>query len=377
MPTTYSHRPTVTTIDLDALAANLRSIRDFIGKGIKMMAVVKANAYGHGMVECSKRLEAEGVDWFGVATTEEAVELRDAGILSPILCFGSFWPGQESIFIERDITPVIFDLERADSLNAKALEFGRSVNVHIKIDTGMGRVGVPLTHIREFAKKFKLFETLRVEGLMSHFAAADDLTNDFTNEQMGRFADAISVFDANGFHPTILDIANSPGAIAHSDPRATMVRIGGILYGLYGDVLPYGIEKPELQPVLSLQTKVAFLKNVAAEESIGYGRTWIANRDSVIATLPIGYHDGLPRVLSNKGRVLINGEFAPIVGRISMDWTTIDVTNLPNVELGDEVVLIGTNGSEHISAESIAAECDTISYEITCGLGSRVPRIFR
>ena len=320
-------RPTWAEIDLDSLAENLRAIRRFIGEGVQVMGVVKANAYGHGAVECSKRLEAEGVDWLGVATVEEAIELRNARIQTPILSFGGVWPGQEHLLFDHEITPAIFDLERAARVDAKANKLGEKKNVHIKIDTGMGRVGVPFRDVSEWAEEFRRFENLHVEGLMTHFAAADSLEDEYTNVQMRRFADAVSAFHEKGFRPTILDMANSPGSVAHSDSRATMVRIGGILYGLGDDVLPKGVERPDLRPVMSLHTKIAFLKNVPAGESIGYGRTFITTRESLIATLPIGYHDGLRRSLSNVGRVLVNGQYAPIVGRISMDWTTVDVTD--------------------------------------------------
>lgn len=373
MPTS---RPTECKIDLDSLGFNLRSIRDFVGEGVKIMAVVKANAYGHGAVECSKRLEAERVEWLGVALIEEALELRSAGIHTPILCFGSFWPGQEAAVIEHDITPAIFDLERAALLDASARDLGRKINVHIKIDTGMGRVGVLFRDVAEWAGEFKRFENLKVDGLMTHFAAADDLDDDFTNEQMRRFADVVKTFHDNGFRPTVIDMANSPGTVAHSDSHATLVRVGGILYGLGDDVLPKGIDRPELKPVMSLTTKIAFLKTINEGDTVGYGRTFSAPRDSVIGTIPIGYHDGLRRALSNKGRVIVNGQLASIVGRVSMDWTTIDITDIEGSKVGDRVTIIGEGDGNRILAESIAAACDTISYEITCGISERVPRIF-
>jgi len=369
-------RPTVARIDLNGLAQNLHSIRDFIGEGIKVMGVVKANAYGHGAVECSRRLEAEGVDWLAVAIVEEAIELREAGIKSPILCFGSFWPGQEQLLFDHDVTPAVFDLDRASLLNAKALQLETTKNVHIKIDTGMGRIGVPFQDVAEWAEEFRRFENLHVEGLMTHFAAADDLSDEYTNVQMRRFAEAVSAFHEKGFRPTILDMANSPGAVAHSDSRATMIRVGGILYGLGDDVLPKGVTRPNLRPAMALHTQIAFLKNVPAGESIGYGRTFVTTRESMIATLPIGYYDGLSRSLSNIGRVIANGLYAPIVGRISMDWTTIDVTDVPDVSIGGTVTLIGSQGGAAIKAENIAAEIGTISYEVTCGIDARVRRVY-
>jgi len=369
-------RPTFAQIDLDALSFNFHSIKNFVGEGVKVMAVVKADAYGHGALECSRRLETEGVDWLAVALVEEAIELRNAGSKAPILCFGSFWPGQESELIENEITPVIFDLERANILNSAAKASGRMVDVHIKIDTGMGRVGVPYRELSEWSDSFLQFKNLNVSGLMTHFASADDLHNEMTNSQMRLFAEAVSVFHERGFRPTILDMANSPGAVAFKDSRASLVRIGGILYGLGDDVLPKEVDKPELKPVMSLSTKISLLKSINKGDSIGYGQTFIAARDSIIGTLPIGYNDGVPRVLSNKGEAIVSGQIAPIVGRVSMDWTTIDVTEVDGVKAGDKVIIIGRSDSNQVTAESIAAKCDTISYEITCGIGKRVPRVY-
>jgi alanine racemase len=212
---------------------------------------------------------------------------------------------------------------------------------------------------------------------MTHFASADDLAaNGFTDLQISRFYDAVTIFERAGFSPTYLDLANSPGAIAHPNSRGNMVRLGGILYGLGDDILPKNIEKPQLKPVLSLRSRVSNLKNVPKGESLGYGRTFATGRDSLIAAVPIGYHDGYPRPLSNRSRVIVNGVYAPVVGTISMDWTLVDVTDVPNVRIGDEVILIGESGNCRIAAEDLAGILGTISYEITCGINRRVPRIF-
>lgn len=369
-------RPTWTEIDLDALAFNLRSIRRFIGEAVPIMAVVKADAYGHGAVECTKRLEHEGIDWFGVALPEEGEELRNAGIGKPILCFGN-WAGQEVMMLRHKLTPVVFQFERLAAFNRIAAESGDKIKVHVKIDTGMGRVGVRADDATEFAAELKRFAHIEVEGLMTHFASADEVVSEQTDLQMRRFADAVAAFQQHGFRPTYLDMANSPGAVVHPKSRGTMVRIGGLLYGLGGDVLPKGFAGPELRPVLSLHTRISFLKQVPAGTTIGYGATFVTKRESRIATLPIGYHDGYPRSLSNKGRVLVNGTLAPIIGRVSMDWTTIDVTDIPEVNIGDQVKLIGLQGDSVITAEDIAALADTISYEITCSINSRVRRQYK
>lgn len=377
MPPLEGHRPTWAEIDLDALAFNFHSVKEFIGSEIRYMAVVKADAYGHGTIECARRLEAEGIDWFAVALPEEGVELRSAGITKPILCLGGFWEGQEALIIENSLTPVLFRLEQAKALNAAAGSRGIISEVHIKIDTGMGRVGIRLDQVDRFAAKLAEYRNIKVDGIMTHFAAADNLKeNEFTDRQISRFQDAVSIFKAKGFAPEYLDLANSPGAVAHPSSRGNMVRLGGVLYGLGGDVLPHEIPLPKLRAVMSVHSRVATVKNVPSEETIGYGRTFTTKRDSVIATIPIGYHDGLRRSLSNLGTVIIGGKRAPIVGRVSMDWTIVDVTDIVGVNVGDEVTIIGTQGGSTITAEEIAADLGTISYEVTCLMNGRVPRVY-
>ncbi|HQZ97602.1 MAG TPA: alanine racemase [Pyrinomonadaceae bacterium] len=369
-------RPTWATIDLDALAFNFRSSKAFIGSDIEYMAVVKANAYGHGAIQCAKRLEAEGVNWFAVASVEEGLELRHAGIRRPILILGGIWSGHEDV-IANDLTPAVFTIEQAKSLDEAAKRKQIVLDVHLKIDTGMGRVGFIADDAQNLANQLKTLTNLNVTGMMTHFAAADDLAqNEFTAGQLSRFQQAVEIFRSNRFDPKYIDLANSPGAVAHPQSRSNLVRLGGILYGLGGDVLPAGIGKPELKPVMSVETRVLQVKNVPSGSSIGYSRTFTTNRDSVIATIPIGYHDGFRRSLSNLGSVLVNSEMAPVVGRVSMDWTTIDVTGLKTVSVGDPVTVIGSQGSSEIKAEDIASKLGTISYEITCGISGRVPRIF-
>jgi alanine racemase len=239
----------------------------------------------------------------------------------------------------------------------------------------MGRIGVRFDEVGPFAEHLKKYRHLRLEGLMTHFAAADDLgENKFTDLQIKRFNEAAAVFAGQGFNPFYKDLANSPGAIVHPESRGNLVRLGGILYGLGDDVLPAGVEKPDLKPVMSLKTAVAHLKRVPRGETLGYGRTFATPRDSIIATIPIGYEDGVPRLLSNRGKVLINGVFAPMVGRVSMDWTLVDVTDVPKVNVEDEVILIGQQNNFKITAEEWALLTGTISYEITCGINRRVLR---
>jgi len=370
-------RPTAATIDLDALAFNLRSAGDFLGRDTEIMAVVKADAYGHGAVECSKRLRSEGVGRLAVAIVEEAVELRAAGIDGETLILGGIWPDQAALILEHGLTPAIFRIESAAALNSLCAAQGKTAKIHVKIDTGMGRVGVPYSDAAAFADALAQLTNIEVEALMTHFASADDLDqSDYTNSQMDRFGAVVEVFANAGIRPPILDLANSPASVAFPRSRSGLVRLGGILYGLGSDILP-DVPRPDLKPVMSLTSEVGFIKNVHAGESLGYGRTFIAQRDSLIATVPIGYADGYPRILSNKGEMIVCGQTVPVVGRVSMDWTILDVTDIPNVEVGTKVTIIGRDDGGWISAADIARDTDTISYEITCGFGRRVPRVFK
>ncbi|MGD9627930.1 MAG: alanine racemase [Pyrinomonadaceae bacterium] len=370
-------RPTRAEIDLDALAFNFHSVRRFIGEGVECMAVVKADAYGHGAAECSRRLEREGAKWFGAATLEEGIELREAGIAGSILIFGGIWPGQETPMISHDLTPAIFTLDQARRLDRAAADVARRVQAHVKIDTGMNRVGFRCEDVPEVADRLSHLANIEITGLMTHFAAADDLgQTDFTERQMARFAGAVQTFHDKGFRPKYIDMANSPGAIVHPLSRSGMVRIGGLLYGLGGDVLPPEAVQPELRPVMAVKSRIAQVRAIKKGETVGYGRTFLAEKDHLIATVAIGYHDGLRRGLSGKGHFLVNGQKTQIAGRVSMDWTTIDVSEIPEAKVGDDVTIIGRDGQEEIRAEDIARLADTISYEITCGIDKRVRRVF-
>lgn len=375
MSENFARRPTWVEINLNRLADNFHSIKEFVGSGIEYMAVVKADAYGHGAVPCAQALEKAGIDWFGVALPEEGLELRKNGIKSRILCLGGFWEGQENFIIENNLTPVIFQTEKARMFDRASKKAGLTSRIHVKIDTGMGRIGVRWDQLGDFLRELKKLPHLEVEGIMTHFASADDLDeNEFTQGQIDKFYRAVEIFEDYGFFPKYKDLANSPGAVAHENSRSNLVRLGGILYGLGGDVLPRGIVKPKLEPVMTLHSKIAFLKEVPEGETVGYGRTHKTERRSIIATVPIGYQDGFVRSLSNCGRVLVNNQFAPIVGRISMDWTILDVTDIPRVKVNDEVVLIGQQNGLSILAEDLARQIGTISYEITCGINRRVIR---
>ena len=371
-------RPTWAEIDLAALAHNFHVIKNQVGPDTKVLAAVKANAYGHGAVECARRLESEGVDWFGVALPEEGIELRKAGITRPILCLGGFWPAQESVLIEHELTAVAYRLDTIESLDRAARDANTTTNVHIKIDTGMGRLGVRADAVGEFCDALTRFQNIRVEGLMTHLAAADDESKqEFTDSQLGKFETAIATFRERGFRLTLIHAANSAAAFANPGARGNMVRPGGALYGFTRDVLPSNIETPALRPVMSLHSRIVLLKNVPKGEYLGYGCTFQTQRDSLIATIPIGYDDGYRRALSNKARAIVRGQFAPVVGRVSMDLTLVDVTEAPGVSLDDQVTLLGHDGESSITAEELGELAGTISYEITCGVSNRVPRIYR
>jgi alanine racemase len=376
---TFAVRPTWAEVDLDALAANFREVRRLVGHEVKVMAVVKADAYGHGAVECARRLAAEGAEWFAVALPEEGIELRRAGVEQPILCLEGFWEGQAGACLKYKLVPVIYRLDMAEALESAARESGVVADIHVKVDTGVGRLGVRYgASSSEFARALKNFAHLRVDGLMTHFASADDAASDaFTEEQLARFHAARDSFRAEGHAPTFVDMANSAATFAHASARGNMVRPGGVLYGLWRDVLQTQSEPPRLRPVLAVRSRIVLLKWIEAGETLGYGRTFEATRRTLVATLPIGYHDGYVRALSNRGRVIVRGQYAPVAGRISMDLTLVDVTDVEGVRLGDQVTLIGADDKLSVPAEEIAKNVGTISYEITCGISARVPRRYQ
>lgn len=377
-PDEVTGRPTWAEINLDALAHNYRLIRDQVGPHVKILAAVKANAYGHGAVECARRLEKEGVDWFGVALPEEGIELREAGISRPILCLGGFWQGQEAACLHYQLTPVVDRLDETEAFNRAARDAGITANVHLKIDTGMGRLGVRPDKLSEFCEGLKPLSNIKVDGLLTHLAAADDNALEaFTMKQLERFEENVQLCREQGIAPTYLHAANSAATFAFPDGVPNMVRLGGTLYGFIRDVLPTNIKRPALKPVMSLHSRMTLLKTVNKGEKLGYGCTFETQRESLIGTLPIGYDDGYRRALSNRGKVIVRGAFAPVVGRVSMDLTLIDVTDVPLVALDDYVTLLGSDGEVSIKAEDLGELAGTISYEITCGISNRVPRIYR
>lgn len=370
-------RPTWAKIDLNAVAANFHIVKDRVGPDVNVMAVVKANAYGHGAVECARRLDGEGADWFGVALPEEGIELRDAGLSKPILCLAGFWEGQAPACLQHKLTPAVYRLDAIEAINNAARDRQEVADVHVKIDTGMGRLGVRFDELPEFLNQLKRFENVRFDGVMTHFAAADEpRCGPLTTEQIERFNNAADAFREHGHHPTFLHLANSAGIFSQPAARSNMVRPGGVLYGLWRDILDPEHRDEKFQPVMSLHSRITLLKWVPQGETVGYGCTFEASSKTLVATVPLGYDDGYMRALSNRGHAIIRGTYATVIGRISMDLTLIDVTAVPGVQHEDEVLLLGHDGKLSVSAEEIARTAGTLSYEVTCGIGSRVPRIY-
>lgn len=370
------HRPTWAEISLSALCQNYLTLKKHLTPGTQLMAVVKANAYGHGAVDCARSLSAAGVDWFGVALIEEGIELREAGIAQPVFCLGGFWRGQAENVIEHNLTTAIYRIDQAEELDFRAKESGSVASYHLKVDTGMGRLGVPLNDLKDFAHRLKSFNNIKLEGVLSHLADADNIETDFTGQQIARYEEAVSILRELGFDPRWRHLSASAGLHAYPKAHGNLARAGATLYGLTRDVLSPNFPPFDVRPVMSLHSRIAMLKTIAAGQSLGYGRSFTTKRESRIAIIPVGYADGFSRALSNCGRVIVRGSFAPVVGRVSMDLTMLDVTDIEDVKPGDEVVLIGEQNGLRISAEDLAEQSGTISYEIVTGISSRVHRIY-
>lgn len=376
MPDLAAQRPTWAEINLDNLIHNFRVTRAAVG-GAAIMAAVKADAYGHGAVECARALEAAGADWFGVALPEEGIALRKGGITRPILCLGGFWEGQAESIIAHRLTPVVFKLDDLAALSREAHKTGHNFDYHLKVDTGLGRLGVQCSELKGFLDGVSQFESLRLDGIMTHLASADNSDQSlFTQQQLDLFDRAIEAVQSEGHSPRWIHAASSAGALAYPRARGNLVRPGGVLYGLWRDVISPSTEPLDWRPVLSLRTRIVLVKTVKAGTPLGYGGTFVTARESQIATIAIGYEDGLRRELSNRGQTIVRGSPAPIVGRISMDLTLIDITDVEGASINDEVVIIGSQGESRITAEEVAALIGTISYEVTCGISDRVPRVY-
>jgi alanine racemase len=378
-------RPTWAEISLAALGRNFERVRRLAGPR-KLMAVVKADAYGHGAVPVARVLAARGVDWLGVATVEEAVELREAGVRQPILLLGGLYMSDPADLIAYDLTPGVSSTARLDIYAECARRYQRPINFHLKIDTGLGRLGLPpdlldpfVAHLREICSASGEPE-LRLTGLFTHLASAEDLVASQTAEQGARFAASLARLRQLGIDPEWIHVSNSAALLAQSRFPENLVRIGALLYGTCLPLrLPLGTPAPgppEVEPILSFKSRVVYLKDVPSGTPLGYGASHFTRRPSRIATLPVGYADGLSRALSNRGRAMVRGRCASIVGSISMDLTLLDVTDIPGVAVGDEVILIGKSDEISITALEISRELGTVPYEVLCSIGKRVPRVY-
>jgi alanine racemase len=365
-------RPTWAEVDLDALAANLDAVRARVGE-VPVLAVVKADAYGHGAVRVAQALERRGIASLGVALPEEGVELRRAGVRAPIVVLGGLAPPQADLVVRHGLTPAVFRIDQLQALSGAAARRGARVPVHLKIDTGMSRLGVTARDAAEFAARARTTPHLDLAGVFSHLAAADTPDDPYTSRQLRLFQQCLEALAGIGLRPRAVHLANSAAIMDHPPTWLSLVRPGIALYGYP----PSDQLSPlPLRPVLSLRSRIVYLREVPPGTSIGYGRTWEARQRARIATLAIGYADGLPCRLGNRGHALIRGGSAPIVGRINMDLTTVDVTGLPGAELGDEAILCGRSGGESVGADRIAAWAETHIWDVLCGIGLRVPRLY-
>lgn len=376
MARTFSSlHPTDAVIDLDALAFNLRQVRTLLGKAQKVLAVVKANAYGHGAVPVARELEAQGVEFFGVAFLEEGVQLRRAGIKRPILILGGTGPSESGEVISSELTPVVYDYAIACALDAEASKQGKRLPVHVKVDTGMNRLGVGGAEAGDFFARLRSLEHLEVEGLLSHFSSAhltDEESLAFTDLQVRRFKEVVAQLAGAGLCPQCIHMANSSALLGGVLPESSLARVGLMLYGAYPSQ-ELG-RRIALRPVMTVSTRVIQVHSLPAGSPISYSRSYVTSRELRVATLAVGYGDGYPYRLSNRGEVLIRGRVVPVVGSVCMDFTMVDVTSVPETEVGDQVVLLGNQGEACITVEEVAERAGTIPYEILCGVSSRVPR---
>ncbi len=360
-------------IDLGALERNFRYLEQRLPETTRIMAVLKANAYGHGAVITARKLAELGVAMLGVGDSSEALELREAGIDAPVLVLGAIVPGEMEALVRGDIATCIHSHDRARLLSNVARALGRRVRVHIKIDTGMGRLGVRPEVACGLAKQLADDPHIVLEGVCTHYGSAASPVPFHTSEQISLFVRIVQEIRAFGVQPKFLHASNSAAVFSTLSEHFSMARVGLALFGLNPGNLPLGT--PPIDPVLALRSQVAFLKDVPEGTPVGYNRMCLTRRATRLAVLPLGYNDGLPYALSNRAFVLIRGERAPVLGAISMDYTTVDVTDIAGVGVGDRATVIGADGKQRITVEDLARTIGTIPYEITTRLGIRVARI--
>jgi alanine racemase len=364
-------RPTRAEVNLAALRHNLRVMMRAAGRA-RVWPVLKADGYGHGAPAVARTLERAGAEGFCVALLEEAVELRDEGVRAPILVMGGYYGGAYDDVLARGVVPVVYDRSHLEGLARAARAAGREVEAHLKIDTGMARLGVRMNELESFAAEAAKHPEIRISALMTHLACADAPTPDATREQVRLFDEATSRLAKVGIAPTLRHAANS-AAVLGGDALFDAVRPGVAIFG----VSPLSRELPELRAAMRVRSEIVDLRTIEPGEAVGYGALFRASRQTRIATLPMGYADGLSRHLSNKGDVLVRGQRCPIVGAVSMDMSMIDVTDVPGVSLRDEVVVLGAQGGEAITAEEMASQAGTIAWEVLTSISRRVPRFYR
>ena len=363
-------RPVWAEIDLDAIAGNIAGLRRRIGDGTELLAVVKANGYGHGAVPVARTALEAGAQRLGVACLDEAVQLRRAGVNVPIVILGHTPVWEAKRLVEYKVTPTIDTKQLALAVARFSTEQGTVTPVHLKVETGMNRFGLTPDEVVDFAQFLRTLPGLEVEGLYTHFAMADEEDNTFTRQQFKLF---LSTAERLPWIPC-RHVANSAAVLDEPGMCLDMVRPGISIYGCYPS--SQVSNSVQLRPALSLKSRIVRLHDLAPGETVSYGGTWMAQKPTRIALVPCGYADGLPRILSSKGSVLVRGRRAPIVGRICMDQCVVDVGHIPGVALGDEVVIIGKQGEEQITVEEVASLAGTINYEILCGISPRVPRFY-
>ncbi len=387
-------RPNWAEISVSALAHNFRTVQKHIGPGVTICAVVKCDGYGHGAAGCASALEMAGAEWFGVTSTDEGVWLRDAGIRGRILVMTGGWRGEEEDLLRYSLTPAVFRVEDCAALVRAAEKLGmrERLPVHLKIDTGMARLGLPMSEVDDFAERVKRLPQIELEGVFSHLASAEVIDAEDARLQSVRFGLASRMLDAHGLHAPLRHLANSAGMVARPETWHTMVRPGIALYG-YGLPLAHAngsaaVEAATLplQPALSWKARVINLRDVPTGQALGYNGTYVTRSAARIATVPVGYGDGFSRRMSYglarlepngcRPAALVRGRRAPIVGRISMDLTLVDVSHIVGIELGDPVTLVGQDGNDRITAWDHAHWSDTVVYETLCNLSERVPRRF-
>lgn len=373
-------RPTWAEISLSALRQNFRTVQQHIGSKVTICAVVKADAYGHGAVECSRALESEGARWFGVTSLDEAIPLREAGVRGNILLLTGFWQGEEEEIVRLKLTPTVWEPRQIELLECAALKLGVRHSVHLKVDTGMGRLGVAPQGLPRICSALRSAPHLIAEGLSTHFASSEVLDAPSTPEQLHTFTEVLQELRKEGFDPPLLHVANTGAVISRRESWQTMVRPGIALYGYHLPFERAGREvsgtglRLNVKPVLSWKTRILSLRDVRGNQPLGYGGIYVTKAPSRIAVLPVGYADGFNRALSSRGRVIIREHYAPIVGRISMDLTLVDVTGLEGVAVGDEAILLGISDGLSVDAREHASLANTVVYEILCGISKRVPR---